>query len=579
MPTVSIDPDPESDKGQTLDIKTSQDQNIEQNEEVNLEHHHLSSEYDSTDTEDLADSTATSGEDQGSSKTVPSYESLDSEGLAPSEPTSEPDQSKRVKGNKKRGLSARMEYLARPKKDFLDKVMFERLDGALPEKPLPSWSILPLPTKLPAGQYPYKITLTKIADNLFLPPSGNKMDLFDNYNRHLPMKYYESLHDPCLKHHFHKDKLRRHLEKQGYVTKSGNVVCTLKDINDYRDYQRRILAEKALQLYRDQDKEDKIEMERKFKEKIAQEEERIKNKRLQTNLRSFIKNQVQNIREGSVIAQRERDRKVLNRQISMQLKWRKRALMKQERYDRLFFKHMNDKYERDEKNKQKEIELARRDMMHMNDICRERELEKKERKKKLEEFWERKVTEQIAWVEKGFELERAWLEEREANINRRKNRAIPPLRKAKKPEAGKKTLEEALKDEVETDLQKDEDETILETDEGQQASTLDSKSTLDSPRVQIITEKPEEASSVQEAEVTLKLGSEKNQIEEDSENPKSILKKDSKQDDSKKDDSQNDDSKKMIPKKMIQKQMRLNRMILTKNESYAKFKARKYKNQ
>ncbi|GIY57524.1 hypothetical protein CEXT_651631, partial [Caerostris extrusa] len=325
----------------------------------------------------------------------------------------------------------------------------------------------------------------------------------------------------------------------------------------------------------------KLRWKRKFSEKLVQEEERLKNKRLQTNLRSFVKNQVQNIREGSVIAQRERDRKVLNRQINLQLKWRKRALMNKERYDRLFFKHMSDKYETDEMKKQKEIELARRDMLHMNDVCRERELEKMRGKRKkaesfkvlndwkynseiiyfnkrpignlkvlaefairvyLEEFWERKVAEQVAWVEKGFELERAWLEEREANVNRRKNRVVPPLRKAKKPEAGRKTLEEILKYVVETPSQKDEE---------QQASTLDSKSTLDSASTldsddtrstveepeknltdeesdkgaQIITEKPEEAPSVQETEVILKLGSEKNQIEEDSENQKSILKK------------------------------------------------------
>ncbi|GFT29314.1 uncharacterized protein NPIL_245081, partial [Nephila pilipes] len=78
------------------------------------------------------------------------------------------------------------------------------------------------------------------------------MDLLDENIRFPPMKDYESLHDPYLKSHFTKDKIQKHLKKDGFISESGRVICSLTDINDYRKYHRRITAENAQQQYRDQ---------------------------------------------------------------------------------------------------------------------------------------------------------------------------------------------------------------------------------------------------------------------------------------------------------------------------------------
>ncbi|GBL86390.1 hypothetical protein AVEN_164560-1 [Araneus ventricosus] len=382
-------------------------------------------------------------------KSVQSNGTTDRDRLTPSEwesdeffSASEWQEQKRQAGKKKSGLSARMEYLARPKKDFLDRVGFERFDGVLPEKSLPSWHLLPLPTKLPVAGYPYEITMTKLSENVYLAPPGEKMDLRDENNLRPPMKVYHSLNDPHLKAHFNKKEIRKHLKKDGYVSKSGKVVCSLEDINEYREYTRRILAERIQQIYRDQQEEQKKEYERRMKKKFDEEEEKLRNTRAQTNLRSYIKNAVSSIQEGSMESQRERDRKVLNKQIRLQAKWKQSAQAKQERYEHVFQQHISEKYEREEKKRLMELELARLDVEHIEELCRKREKERLDRRQKLEDFWLRKAEEQIAWVEKGLELEKKWFEDREAKIAWRKTQAVAPHIKRQTPKAKRSKSEE-----------------------------------------------------------------------------------------------------------------------------------------
>ncbi|GFV78868.1 uncharacterized protein TNCV_4079681 [Trichonephila clavipes] len=375
------------EKEDSSTVETPEVQNTEEEKEAEKDPGQVSSLE-----KDLSFETISSDADSfhTSPESVSSYDSFDAESLPSSE--SQPDeypgsnearQPVNGKIKEKPRLSDRAEYLARPKKDFLDRVKFQRLDGALPEKPLPSWSVLPLPTKLPVGSYPYDITMTKLGDELYLPPTGEKMDLFDQNNYRPAMIEYESLHDPHLKSHFKKDKIRQHLKKDGFISESGRVICSLKDINDYRNYQRRIIAEKIQQQYRDQIKDEKMEHEKKIKENLAREEEKLRNARLQTNIRSYIKNAVSSIQEGSMEAQRERDRKVLNKQIRLQLKWKQSALAKEERYKRVYQQHISDKYESEEKRRAIELEMARQDVEHLEEICRRRSEETLEKKKKV----------------------------------------------------------------------------------------------------------------------------------------------------------------------------------------------------
>ncbi|XP_072817372.1 fibrous sheath-interacting protein 2 isoform X3 [Vicugna pacos] len=93
---------------------------------------------------------------------------------------------------------------------------------------------LPLGVKLPL--IPGSNTLfytTKLSEKLFRPSYG--FNLTDPYC-HLLENQYKSLHDPHLRaYHKRKDILRR-LKKGGYITSNNKIVCTLRELNKYRQY-------------------------------------------------------------------------------------------------------------------------------------------------------------------------------------------------------------------------------------------------------------------------------------------------------------------------------------------------------
>ncbi|XP_019787028.2 fibrous sheath-interacting protein 2 [Tursiops truncatus] len=93
---------------------------------------------------------------------------------------------------------------------------------------------LPLGVKLPVipGSNPLYYT-TKLSEKLFRPSYG--FNLTDPYCRLLENQY-KSLHDPHLRaYHNRKDILRR-LKKGGYITSNNRIVCTLRELNKYRQY-------------------------------------------------------------------------------------------------------------------------------------------------------------------------------------------------------------------------------------------------------------------------------------------------------------------------------------------------------
>eukprot|EP00069_Balaena_mysticetus_P018189 bmy_11243T0 len=93
---------------------------------------------------------------------------------------------------------------------------------------------LPLGVKLPVipGSNPLYYT-TKLSEKLFRPSYG--FNLTDPYCRLLENQY-KSLHDPHLRaYHKRKDILRR-LKKGGYITSNNRIVCTLRELNKYRQY-------------------------------------------------------------------------------------------------------------------------------------------------------------------------------------------------------------------------------------------------------------------------------------------------------------------------------------------------------
>nr|CAI9693524.1 unnamed protein product [Rangifer tarandus platyrhynchus] len=93
---------------------------------------------------------------------------------------------------------------------------------------------LPLGVKLPVipGSNSLYYT-TKLSEKLFQPSYG--FNLTDPYCRLLENQY-KSLHDPHLRaYHKRKDILRR-LKKGGYITSNNKVVCSLRELNKYRQY-------------------------------------------------------------------------------------------------------------------------------------------------------------------------------------------------------------------------------------------------------------------------------------------------------------------------------------------------------
>ncbi|XP_074786983.1 uncharacterized protein LOC141972846 [Athene noctua] len=93
---------------------------------------------------------------------------------------------------------------------------------------------LPLGAKIPVlpGSRPV-FSRAKLGEKLQLP-SGH-FDLGDPYCR-LLRREYNSLHDPYLKAYHNRRRNFRRLREAGLVISDGQVTCTLKEFNDYRQY-------------------------------------------------------------------------------------------------------------------------------------------------------------------------------------------------------------------------------------------------------------------------------------------------------------------------------------------------------
>ncbi|XP_005373396.1 PREDICTED: fibrous sheath-interacting protein 2 [Chinchilla lanigera] len=93
---------------------------------------------------------------------------------------------------------------------------------------------LPLGVKLPLipGTDPLFFT-TNLSEKLFRPSYG--FNLTDPYCRLLENQY-KSLHDPHLKAYYRRKDILRRLKKGGYITSNNKIVCSLRELNKYRQY-------------------------------------------------------------------------------------------------------------------------------------------------------------------------------------------------------------------------------------------------------------------------------------------------------------------------------------------------------
>ncbi|XP_004674903.1 PREDICTED: fibrous sheath-interacting protein 2 [Condylura cristata] len=93
---------------------------------------------------------------------------------------------------------------------------------------------LPLGVKLPV--IPGSNTLyytTNLSEKLFRP--SYDFNLSDPYCRLLENQY-KSLHDPHLRSYYKRKDILRKLKKGGYITSNNKIVCTLRELNKYRQY-------------------------------------------------------------------------------------------------------------------------------------------------------------------------------------------------------------------------------------------------------------------------------------------------------------------------------------------------------
>ncbi|KAM6106516.1 uncharacterized protein FYN12_014888 isoform 1-T1 [Phoenicopterus ruber ruber] len=111
---------------------------------------------------------------------------------------------------------------------------------------------LPLGVKIPVlpGSKPV-FSRAKLGEKLHRPSCS--FDLGDPYCR-LMRTEYNSLHDPHLQaYHNRQDNIRR-LKRAGYVTSDGQVVCTLKEFNEYRQYLTTLKVEAEKMFRREEER-------------------------------------------------------------------------------------------------------------------------------------------------------------------------------------------------------------------------------------------------------------------------------------------------------------------------------------
>ncbi|XP_070461485.1 fibrous sheath-interacting protein 2-like isoform X7 [Equus przewalskii] len=115
----------------------------------------------------------------------------------------------------------------------------EKCDTSSQKNPIPEVGAaqlldLPLGVKLPVIPGSNNVFYTtNISEKLY--QSSYDFNLTDPYGRLLETSY-KSLHDPHLKAYYKRKDILRRLRKGGYITSNNKVVCTLKELNKYRQY-------------------------------------------------------------------------------------------------------------------------------------------------------------------------------------------------------------------------------------------------------------------------------------------------------------------------------------------------------
>ncbi|XP_035651473.1 uncharacterized protein LOC118399472 [Oncorhynchus keta] len=93
---------------------------------------------------------------------------------------------------------------------------------------------LPIRGKIPVvSGVPNVYHTTRLCERLFQPKSD--FDLTDP-NGYLLSSGYSSLHDPNLRKYLHRKDIHQRLLNLGFITKDEKIICSVKELNRYRDH-------------------------------------------------------------------------------------------------------------------------------------------------------------------------------------------------------------------------------------------------------------------------------------------------------------------------------------------------------
>ncbi|XP_055866105.1 trichohyalin-like isoform X1 [Biomphalaria glabrata] len=124
---------------------------------------------------------------------------------------------------------------------------------------LPVWQNVSLDTKLPIPPSPrdcFILYTNKLGEPKYKSYQRYDFDLSNPRGREAPGPY-DSLTDPSLKYYFNSPRTKQHLIESGLITDAGEIKCSIKEFNQYREFIRyRAVTELALQKRREKREEE-----------------------------------------------------------------------------------------------------------------------------------------------------------------------------------------------------------------------------------------------------------------------------------------------------------------------------------
>ncbi|XP_061178087.1 uncharacterized protein LOC133186789 [Saccostrea echinata] len=281
---------------------------------------------------------------------------------------------------------------------------------------LPAWESLPLYSKFPMVPIPkgsIKLCTTKLCEPKHKVVDF-EFDLTDPYC-HVISNEYQPLHDPHLKNHFNIPRMQRHLRKNGFITDDRQVICNLREFNQYRQYLRKICllemakerkemegvrrlrgmsggehpersesrGEQVRRRLQQMREETKTRIQREIREKEARLKRRLEEIELQKRLREFRRRQI--LQKRRAMAAEHLD-KTMRKNLMLTRRWKQREKLRKLRLEeRKRNKLLTDQKKITEMwNTRKEEQIRRmaaeNEIRMMEDKRREKSMEARDRK-------------------------------------------------------------------------------------------------------------------------------------------------------------------------------------------------------